>query len=243
MNSTALATHRARTAVSATPAMAPAPSVIAPNRVPPAANAANGMSQVNLAARQRMLSQRLALQIVLATQGELSQLAAAEQTLTTFTESQAQLVNTARNLTNGDGQLLRSTYFEPGNVARTVDGFIRHAQDALQFARTPSAGGNAALERMVSSVDGVLQALNAATSAFDQISVAKEASIMKELKGIVGDIQSVAREAKVVSFNAQVIAARAGSVGKEFAVVANTLANISTEVDTLAKKGLALASR
>jgi len=33
------------------------------------------------------------------------------------------------------------------------------------------------------------------------------------------------------------------SVGREFAVVASTLSTISTEVDTLAKKGLALASR
>lgn len=201
------------------------------------------MSLMNVAARQRMLSQRLTLQIVLAARGDPSQLAAAEQTLALFMGSQTQLVQTARSMDNGDGKLLRETYFEPGNVARTVDTFIRHAQDALQHARSSHTGSNAALERMVGSVDGVLQALNTATSAFDQISAAKEASIMKELKGIVGDIQSVAREAKVVSFNAQVIAARAGTVGKEFAVVANTLANISTEVDTLAKKGLALASR
>ena len=91
--------------------------------------------------------------------------------------------------------------------------------------------------------DEVLAALNAATTVFDQIGSRKEAKLMKELRGIVGDIQAVAREAKVVSFNAQVIAARAGSVGREFAVVASTLSSISTEVDTLARKGLVLATR
>ncbi|WP_460565243.1 methyl-accepting chemotaxis protein [Hydrogenophaga aquatica] len=239
MNNLALAPSRV-------PAAVPAPSMASVQPVAlrqPAANGHNGMSLVNLSARQRMLSQRLTLQIVLAARGESSQLSAAEQSLALFVDSQAQLVQTARQLTNGDGALLRETYFEPGHVARTVDTFIRHAQEALAYARASHAGGNVALERLVSSVDSVLQALNTATSAFDRISAAKEAAIMKELKGIVGDIQSVAREAKVVSFNAQVIAARAGTVGREFAVVANTLANISTEVDTLAKKGLALASR
>jgi methyl-accepting chemotaxis protein len=208
----------------------------------PAAASSHGMSLVNMSARQRMLSQRLTLQIVLAAQGHSSQLSAAEQSLALFVESQAQLVQTARNLSNGDGQVLRAAYFEPGNVARTVDTFILHAQEALQHARSGNSSGSA-LERLVGGIDGVLQALNAATSAFDQISTAKEAAIMRELRSIVGDIQSVAREAKVVSFNAQVIAARAGTVGREFAVVANTLAGISTEVDTLAKKGLALAGR
>ena len=40
---------------------------------------------------------------------------------------------------------------------------------------------------------------------------------MRELKGIVTDIQQVAREAKIVSFNAQVIAARAGLAGVSLA--------------------------
>ena len=66
---------------------------------------------------------------------------------------------------------------------------------------------------------------------------------MRELKGIVTDIQQVAREAKIVSFNAQVIAARAGLAGREFGVVAGRLSDVSTDVDRLARKGLDLVAR
>ena len=63
------------------------------------------------------------------------------------------------------------------------------------------------------------------------------------LAAVAATSEAIAKQARIVSFNAQVIAARAGSVGREFAVVASTLSNISNEVDTLAQKGLALATR
>lgn len=222
------------------PSTQPTPRLSAP---PAAPAGAAGMSLVNLSARQRMLSQRLTLQIVLAHQGLPGQWEAAEQSLQLFIDSQTHLVQTARTLPGPEAQGLRETYFEPMHVARTVDGFIAHARAAHQAARGAGARAPEALQRLVDSVDGVLQALNAATSAFDRLGAAKEAALMQELRGIVSDIEAVAREAKVVSFNAQVIAARAGTVGREFAVVANTLASISGHIDGLAKKGLALASR
>lgn len=201
--------------------------------------AATDISLVNLAARQRMLSQRLALQILLAAQGREGMEQAAQATLKLFADSQAQLLGTVGRLPPADAAALQAVYQGPRGVQRIIDDFIAHARDAL----APGALQARALAWLVDHIDEVLTALNTATTAFDQISTRKEASLMKELRGIVGDIQSVAREAKVVSFNAQVIAARAGSVGREFAVVASTLSTISTEVDTLARKGMALATR
>lgn len=200
------------------------------------------MSVVNLAARQRMLSQRLTLQIVLASQGVPGQVEAAHKTLALFRDSEAELVRTAREQTGPSGQQLQALYFGSGQVEKKVHHFIQCAEEALAHAQNPRAGAGAAFQRLVSQVDDVLQVLNAATSVFDHISTDKETSIRRELKGIVGHIQSVAREAKVVSFNAQVIAARAGAVGREFAVVANTLAQISQQVDDLARKGVTLTT-
>lgn len=208
--------------------------------MPPVSTA---MSLMNVAARQRMLSQRLVLQTVLATQGEAKRLQAAQQTLDLFEQSQTQLVQTARQMPGEDGRTLQAVYFGTQGVANVVEGFIRSARTALGHAAHPTPATTRSLDQLVASVDDILQALNAATNAFDQISTGKQALIMRELKAIVGDIQSVAREAKVVSFNAQVIAARAGAVGREFSVVATTLSHISTEVDTLARKGIALATR
>jgi len=201
--------------------------------------AAQDISLVNLAARQRMLSQRLALQILLAAQGREGMGAAAHATLNLFAESQARLLATVQRLPATDAAAVQAVYQGPQGAQRLIDGFITQAKDAL----APGPLQARALAWLVDHIDEVLTALNAATTAFDQISTRKEASLMKELRGIVGDIQSVAREAKVVSFNAQVIAARAGAVGREFAVVASTLSTISTEVDTLARKGMALATR
>jgi hypothetical protein len=47
----------------------------------------------------------------------------------------------------------------------------------------------------------------------------------------------------VVSFNAQVMAARAGQHGREFAVVANVLSDITTEIDRLTRNAAVLAER
>ena len=99
------------------------------------------------------------------------------------------------------------------------------------------------LAALVANVDPVLEALNTATSTFDNIAKGKADLLIKELSGIVSDIQTVAREAKVVSFNAQVMAARAGEQGREFAVVANVLSGITTEIDGLSRKAVDLASR
>jgi len=46
-----------------------------------------------------------------------------------------------------------------------------------------------------------------------------------------------------VSFNAQVMAARAGQHGREFAVVANVLSGITAEIDGLSLKAVSLAGR
>ncbi|NCY26758.1 MAG: hypothetical protein EBX37_18575 [Alphaproteobacteria bacterium] len=82
-------------------------------------------------------------------------------------------------------------------------------------------------------------ALNKATSTFDAIAKAKSERLFKELGTIVSDIHTIAREAKIVSFNAQVIAARAGDHGREFAVVANVLSGIT---NAIAKQDGAIAS-
>ena len=50
----------------------------------------------------------------------------------------------------------------------------------------------------------------------------------------------MAREAKVVAFNAQVMAARAGQHGREFAVVAQVLSGITQQVDGLSLRAATL---
>jgi len=198
----------------------------------------NSMSVVNIAARQRMLSQRLVLQIVLAQQGKTNHQEEAENTLDVFESSHNHLIQIALQTPGPDGQRLRQLYFEPGHIKRTVDAFIEDTKISLHSE--PKMKNEATL-RLVNSTDTILRALNTITTAFDELHSAKEAATMRELKEIVLVIQNVAREAKIVAFNAQVIAARAGSGGREFSVIANTMVNISSEVDRLARQGVHLS--
>ncbi|MFO1225347.1 MAG: hypothetical protein U1F32_00315 [Roseateles sp.] len=121
-----------------------------------------------------------------------------------------------------------------------MQAFVDRCRRALGQLRRGETG---AVAQVYEGLDEVLQALNLATSAFDAIAARREQHLMRELKGIVTDIQQVAREAKIVSFNAQVIAARAGLAGREFGVVAGRLSDVSTDVDRLARKGLDLVAR
>ena len=213
----------------------------------------SGMSLVNLAARQRMLSQRMlsqrmlsqrmVLQTVLAARGSDLHLKAARGSLTLFTDSQARLLDTPRHLDATSAEIIRKAYHGPQGVGATIDAFAQQVGTALDLAERQSPRVEDALARLVETTDGVLDALNTATTAIDQVSKAQSETLMKELAGIVASIQTVAREAKVVSFNAQVMAARAGQHGREFAVVANVLSGITNEIDGLSLQAVSLAGR
>jgi len=201
------------------------------------------MSLVNLAARQRMLSQRMVLQTVWAARGSDLHLKAARNTLALFTQSQSRLVDTPRHLEPADAQRIRAIYHGPAGVAATIDAFAQQVGTALDLTERQSPRVDEALARLVEATDGALEALDAATTVFDQVGKAKSETLMKELASIVASIQTVAREAKVVSFNAQVMAARAGQHGREFAVVANVLSGITNEIDGLSLQAVSLAGR
>ena len=202
-----------------------------------------GLSLVNLAARQRMLSQRMILQTVLAANGDLGRLPAAQRSLQMFSESQQHLVGTVDLLEAQGARKIQETYHGARGVGPVVQAFIQLMHSALEQIEAYSPRVPTTLAELVDHTDRILDALNTATTAFDEVAKARSDAMMKELAGIVGDIQSVAKEAKVVSFNAQVVAARAGQHGREFAVVANVLSDITGEIDGLTRKAAILAER
>ncbi|QKO22345.1 type IV pili methyl-accepting chemotaxis transducer N-terminal domain-containing protein [Rhodoferax sp. BAB1] len=216
----------------------------APGRTPAIVPAhITGLSLVNLAARQRMLSQRMILQTILAARGDAQRLAEAQRSLQIFTESQQHLLVTTGQLEAASAQKIRTTYDGVRGVGPVIETFMQLMRRTLEQIERKAPGVAESLIELVGHTDRILEALNTATTAFDDITKAKSEAMMKELAGIVGDIQSVAKEAKVVSFNAQIMAARAGQHGREFAVVANVLSDITGEIDGLTRKAAVLADR
>ena len=206
------------------------------------AQAADSISLVNMAARQRMLSQRMILQTVLAAAGSASHLEAARKSLQLFGDSQLRLVATAKEVDEVSSRSIRDTYTGPRGVGPLIENFMQHMRTTLQCI-AQGEDHTRALGTLVASTDSVLEALNTATTTFDVLSKRKGEQMMKELSGIVSSIHTIAREAKIVSFNAQVMAARAGEHGREFAVVANVLSRITNEIDGLSREAIKLAER
>lgn len=202
-----------------------------------------GLSLVNLAARQRMLSQRMILQTLLASRGDAQKFEAAQRSLQIFTESQQHLEGTVHHLEKNEAAKIESTYHGPSGVGPLISSFMQLMRRTLEQIGRQAPGVAESLIELVGLTDRILDALNLATTAFDEVTKAKSEAMMKELAGIVGDIQNVAKEAKVVSFNAQIMAARAGQHGREFAVVANVLSDITGEIDGLTRKAAVLADR
>ena len=206
-----------------------------------AASKSSDISIVNLAARQRMLSQRMILQIVLAAQGDSNKLEAAKKTLDLFSKSQLQLLDTPKHLAPQDATKIVDVYHGKLKIGSLINDFIALVHSTLSLIEAEDAKASKHVAQLIGYTDQVLDALNIATTSFDNIQKSSSAAIAKELTGIVGDIQSVAKEAKIVSFNAQVMAARAGVHGREFAVVANVLSGITGEIDQLTRKAAELA--
>lgn len=202
-----------------------------------------GLSLVNLAARQRMLSQRMILQTLLAAKGDAKKLEMAQRSLQIFAESQSYLGSMTQQLEAASARKIEATYHGPRGVGPVIEDFMQLMRRSLEQIERQAPALSETLIDLVGHTDRILEALNTATTTFDEITKAKSDAMMKELAGIVGDIQSVAKEAKVVSFNAQIMAARAGQHGREFAVVANVLSDITGEIDGLTRKAAVLADR
>ena len=110
------------------------------------------LSVVNLAARQRMLSQRMVLQTVLAARGSDLHLKAARSSLTLFTDSQARLVDTPRHLDATSAEIIRKAYHGPQGVGATIDAFAQQVGTALDLAERQSPRVEDALARLVEEV-------------------------------------------------------------------------------------------
>jgi Methyl-accepting chemotaxis protein (MCP) signalling domain len=163
-------------------------------------------------------------------------LAAATRTFQLFCDSHAELMRTVKLMDPAHMQRIMQTYNGPQGVGPVIERFMQRARTALNDIERSSPQRTRALSELVATADDVLDALNVATSAFDQIARHNETEL-------VTDIQSVAREAKVVSFNAQVIAARAGEQGRGFSVVANVLSDITHEIDRQSKRAMELTRK
>lgn len=192
---------------------------------------------INMAGRQRMLSQRLVLHAVLAAQEQGQGLAKA---LPVLRETLERMASSHDRLAHGDAEWpgafsdgLRQAYFAPRNADARVRDFLGLAKQVLDGLESRRANVDAIVQELVAEATPILELLNELTLAHEAEAALRTRQERARHQELMERLHTVAREAKVVAFNAQVAAHRAGSHGPEFGVVAARMGVITEEMEKL----------
>jgi hypothetical protein len=207
---------------------------------PPAAKLSGDVFGVliNLSGRRRFTSQRVVLYSVLASLGHDGADRTARETLAAFKDAHLTLVEGRQGLPGVFCPQLQDAYFGMLRGDQVVRDFIALAESTLDAVKAASPRAPALLDQLVRDATPLLSVLNALTLVYEEQSKRHAQMQRRQMQELMGDIKTIARQARMVAFNAQVVAARAGPVGKEFAVVAGTMTTITTEIDELVQTAL-----
>jgi hypothetical protein len=212
---------------------APKRSAVAPQ---PASGERFG-TLINLSGRRRFTSQRVVLYAVLAAQGRKAAIATAQDALATFCDAHRALLD--GELSPGVlGGELELAYFGPDRADERITAFIELARRALDAIAADTRSVPGLLEELVESATPLLATLNRLTQLYEELARRQATAAKQQLASVMGDIEQIAKHARIVSFNAQVIAARAGTSGREFAVVSGEFTQITGKLDGLVREAV-----
>ncbi|GAB7562165.1 hypothetical protein LG202_02040 [Methylobacillus methanolivorans] len=195
-------------------------------------------SLINLAGRQRMLSQRIILNTMLSSLGHEDALDIAQEALTLFASTHADLVEGNKHLPGIFSPALEQAYFGENNADATIRRFIQDARQALQITDEAHTLSQVQLDRLGKYATPLVTLLNQITQIYEAEARQHATQHKKQQQELMENIQQITKQAKIVSVNAKIIAARAGNAGREFSVVAGVLANITNELDELIFKAV-----
>ena len=122
---------------------------------------------------------------------------------------------------------------------RIIRDFIALDEGTLDAISANGHGAPALLDELVRSATPLLSVLNGLTLVYEEQSRRHAQTQRRQMQDMMGNVKTIAKQARMVAFNAQIVAARAGQAGKEFAVVASTMSNITGEIDELVQSALA----
>ncbi|UGQ45865.1 methyl-accepting chemotaxis protein [Massilia endophytica] len=193
---------------------------------------------INLSGRRRFTSQRLVLYAVLAAQGQEDAIGIAREALELFRGAHTALLSDKDGLPGVFCAELQEAYFGKQQGDRQIVHFMELAERTLGAMEQASAQAEALLAELVRITTPTLTVLHQITAIYEEQSKLHATLMKKQLRGVITDIETIAKQARMVAFNARIVAARAGHAGREFAVVAGVLSNITSEIDDMVSSAL-----
>ena len=188
---------------------------------------------INLSGRRRFASQRVVLYAVLASMGQEGAIAIARETLALLADAHTTLIEGRGNLPGVFCGQLRDAYFGTLQGDRVIRNFIELAGSTLDGIAENRAGTPLLLDALVRDGTPLLSVLNGLTLVYEEQSKRHAQLQRRQLQAMMGHLKTVARQACIVAFNAQIVAARAGQPGEQFAAVARSMTSVTTEIDEL----------
>ncbi|WP_051243148.1 type IV pili methyl-accepting chemotaxis transducer N-terminal domain-containing protein [Azohydromonas australica] len=192
---------------------------------------------INLSGRRRFTSQRVVLYAVLALKGKAGALEVSREALSIFEKAHADLMRGNSEMPGIFCPELQQAYVTDGGD-RAIREFIELARQTQDTIGNKVRGSAELLNRLVESATPLLGTLNGITQLYEDLARRQAQQAKKQLVGVISEIESIAKEARIVLFNAQIAAARAQSSGREFSVVTKELSNITARIDELAREAL-----
>ncbi|WP_342620494.1 methyl-accepting chemotaxis protein [Rhodoferax sp. GW822-FHT02A01] len=196
---------------------------------------------INLSGRRRFTSQRVVLYAVLASNEDLGALVTAREALKLFADAHTSLVEGTEALPGVFSSELQTAYFGPESGDKKIRSFMELAERTFTAIESNWRQKADLLKDLIASTTPLLAVLNSITAIYEKEARTHANSVKNQLQDVMSEIKDISKQAHMVAFNAQIIAARAGNAGREFSVVANVMTSITAEIDKLVQAALAKA--
>ena len=193
---------------------------------------------INLSGRRRFTSQRVVLYAVLASLGHEGAVDTARDTLGLFRDAHLTLLEGRGVLPGIFCEPLRDAYFGNMQGDKAIRDFISLAEATLAAVADNARGAPGMLDELVRNATPLLSVLNRLTLVYEEQSKRHAQTQRRELNEMMGKVKTIAKQARVVAFKAQIVAARAGEAGLEFSVVAGSMSSITAEIDDIVHAAL-----
>lgn len=200
-------------------------------------------TMINLSGRRRFTSQRVVLYALLAIRKDAGAAAIASDALTLFRDAHTALIQGNDSLPGVFCPALQEAYFGTEQGDRKIRDFIALADRVLHAIESGwQRMLPVLLDELIESTTPLLATLNLITALYETEARNHAQKVQNQVLEVMGEIKGISKHAHMVAFNAQIVAARAGSAGREFSVVANVLTHITGEIDQLLQAALARSS-